>query len=150
MSSAKVVSTLYETDFVEWVNQTAQLLREHRFDAVDLENLVEEVEDLSRRERDALYSNLKVILIHLLKWQFQSERHTSSWRASIVEHRQRLQRQLKNAPSLKPYLEETFLECYEDARSLAVAETGLDLAVFPQECPYTVRETLAQDFWPIS
>jgi hypothetical protein len=148
MSSVKETTILYETDFVRWVDQTAQFLREHRFDVLDLENLVDEVEDLSRREREALFSNLKVVLMHLLKWQFQADHRSNSWRASIVEHRQRIQRQLKNSPSLRPYLETIFLECYQDARILAAAETGLDLAEFPPECPYSVTEALDHNFLP--
>lgn len=150
MTSVEETAILYETDFVRWVDQTAQFLRERRFDALDLENLIDEVEDLSRREREALFSNLKVVLMHLLKWQFQADHRSNGWRASIVGHRQRIQRELKNAPSLKPYLGQIFLECYQDARMLAAAETGLELMEFPLECPYDITETLDQDFFPAS
>ncbi len=67
-------TTLNNTDFALWAEQTAQMLKDGRIADMDLENLIEEVEDLSRRERDALYSNLKMVLLHLLKWEFQPQK----------------------------------------------------------------------------
>jgi predicted DNA-binding ribbon-helix-helix protein len=150
MASVQPMLTLYETDFVAWADQMAQLLAQRRFNELDLINLIDEVEDLSGRERQALSSNLKVILLHLLKWQFQWEQRSTSCKASIREHRQRVQRQLKDSPSLAPYLEETLIECYEDARPLALDETGLPDESLPSECPYSTHQLLDQAFWPSS
>ncbi|WP_404789339.1 DUF29 domain-containing protein [Altericista sp. CCNU0014] len=141
---------LYDTDFAQWAEQTAQMLKDGRFSEVDLENLIEEVEDLSRRERDALYSNLKIILLHLLKWEFQPHKQTNSWRASIVEHRQRIKRQIKKSPSLKSYPEEILSECYTEARELASVETRLPFDTFPAECPYAIADILDAAFLPDS
>ncbi len=140
--------SLYESDFVQWSDQTAQLLREQRFSELDLAHLIEEVEDLSGRERDALYSNLKIVLLHLLKWHYQSHKRSNSWRSSIVEHRQRIQRQVKKSPSLKSYPSEIVSDCYSDARELASVETGLPLVTFPVECPYAITTALNPDFLP--
>jgi Domain of unknown function DUF29 len=104
MTLAKQTTTLYETDFVAWADRMAALLEQRQFEDLDLINLVDEVQDLSRRERQALYSHLKVLMIHLLRWQFQPEQRSNSWDASITEHRQRINRQLKESLSLKPYL----------------------------------------------
>lgn len=73
----------YETDFVQWVEVTVQHLRNQNYAAVDWGNLSEEIEDMSRRERKALKSNLIVVLMHLLKWQFQPEQQSGSWRSTI-------------------------------------------------------------------
>lgn len=137
---------LYETDFVAWAEQQVLLLQQEQFKELDLLNLIDEVQDLSRRERQALYSNLKVILLHLLKWYYQPQSRSNSWRASIREHRQRIARQLLDSPSLKPYLEQILAECYQDARSLAGDETGLPLETFPLECLYTITEILDSNF----
>jgi hypothetical protein len=141
-------TTLYDTDFALWAEQTAQMLKDGRLSEIDLENLIEEVEDLSRRERDALYSNLKIVLLHLLKWEFQPHKQTNSWRASIVEHRQRIKRQIKKSPSLKSYPEEILSDCYTDARELASVETRLPLDTFPAECPYAIAIILSPEFLP--
>jgi hypothetical protein len=139
---------LYDTDFALWAEQTAQMLKDGRISDIDLEHLIEEVEDLSGRERDALYSNLKVVLLHLLKWEFQPHKQTNSWRASIREHRQRIKRQIKKSPSLKSYPNEILDECCNEARELAVDETGLPLNIFPAECPYAIADILSSEFLP--
>jgi hypothetical protein len=144
----QAVSTLYEADFVQWTDRTVQLLRERQFNELDLDNIIEEIEDLGRRERQALYSNLKIILLHLLKWQFQPSKKTNSWRATLREHRQRIQLQLKDSPSLKPYLSQSLDDCYANARDLAADETGLPLSSFPEICPYAIAFILDPSFLP--
>ncbi len=145
---APVVRSLYEDDFVQWCDRTAQQLRSHHFDQLDLEHLIEEVVDLGNRHRDALYSNLKVVLLHLLKWQYQPERRSNSWRASLREHRQRIRRQLQQHPSLKPYLVQCLDECYDDARALAADETGLPLYRLPQTSPYAISQIQDENWLP--
>lgn len=70
--------SLYETDFVQWIEVTIKQLRSQNYTAVDWTNLLEEIEDMSRRERKALKSNLIVVLLHLLKWQFQPDQRSGS------------------------------------------------------------------------
>jgi Domain of unknown function DUF29 len=144
----QAVSILYETDFVQWTDRTVQLLRERQFNALDLDNIIEEIQDLGRRERQALYSNLKIVLLHLLKWQFQPSKRTNSWRATLREHRQRIQLQLKDSPSLNPYLAQSVDDCYTNARDLATDETGLPLSNFPETCPYEMSLILDPGFLP--
>jgi hypothetical protein len=103
---------------------------------------------MGRRERQSLKSNLVVLLLHLLKWQFQPDQQSNSWKASIVEHRQRLQDSLEESPSLKPYLKTILLRAYGNAVERAAAETGLAEATFPQACPYTISQMMAKDFLP--
>jgi Domain of unknown function DUF29 len=144
----QATTTLYEADFALWAEQTAQMLKDGRLSEIDLENLIEEVEDLSRRERDVLYSNLKIVLLHLLRWEFQPHKQTNSWKASIAEHRQRIKRQIKKSPSLKSYPEEILSECYTETRELASIETELPIDAFPAECAYAIADILAPTFFP--
>jgi hypothetical protein len=144
----KTIPNLYDRDFAAWAERQAFLLKQRRYEELDLINLVDEVEDLSRRERQALVSNLIVVLLHLLKWQYQPEMRSGSWRGSIVEHRRRCQQALKDSPSLKPYLEEIFVQCYRDAVEQASAETELPVDTFPVECPFLLAEVLQSGFLP--
>ena len=73
------ISDLYEQDIHAWTQQTAQLLRQHRFQDLDIEHLVEELETMSRRDRQELVSRLKILLGHLLKWQHQPAHRSSAW-----------------------------------------------------------------------
>ncbi|MGB7415899.1 MAG: DUF29 domain-containing protein, partial [Thermosynechococcaceae cyanobacterium] len=118
------------------------------FNAIDLDNLVEEIEDLARRHRDALKSNLIVIMLHLLKWQYQSGKRSRSWEASILEPRFRVNEALADMPSLKSYLPEIYERCYEFARRKAAIETGLAVGVFPVRCCWDVKNLLDADYLP--
>ncbi len=140
--------SLYDQDFMLWITNMVQLLKEHRLTELDLENLIDEIEDMGRNQKHALESNLTILLMHLLKWQYQSAKRTNSWKFTIREHRQRLQKAFRDSPSLKHYCEQVFSDCYQDARNLASDETGLELAMFPVESPYAIAETLSQDFLP--
>lgn len=139
---------LYETDFVQWIETTAQQLRDQNYAAVDWANLIDEIEDMSRRERKALKSNLIVVLLHLLKWQFQPEQRSGSWRSSLREHRRRINDDLNDSPSLVPYVQTVFAECYLNAREQAADETGLSLQTLPESCPYTIEQIIDPAYLP--
>jgi len=139
---------LYETDYLKWIETTVERLQVQDYSNIDRENLIEEIEDMGRSERRNLKSNLIVVLTHLLKWQYQPQFRSGSWKGSIVEHRRRIREALKDSPSLKPYLEEVFAECYLDAVEQASAETELSVEIFPQLCPYTSAEVLDSNFLP--
>jgi len=143
-------SDLYEQDFYLWIQTTAELLKQGRLTELDLENLIEEIETMGRSEKKALRSNLEVLLMHLLKYEYQAEKRSGSWRATIREHRKRLREALEESPSLKPYFSEVFGLCYDDARLLTADETELHLAIFPEQSPFTPEQTLDPDFLPES
>jgi hypothetical protein len=86
--------------------------------------------------------------MHLLKYQYQPEKRTNSWLSSIREHRRRLKKALQTSPSLKNYLQDNLAETYDDSRDIAAIETGLDLDVFPKDCPYSVEQILNPDYLP--
>jgi hypothetical protein len=140
--------TLYETDYLQWIEATVQKLRSQKYESVDWENLIEEIEDRGRSEHRSLESNLIVVLLHLLKWQYQPEYRSGSWESSIIEHRRRIKKSLKESPSLKPYLETIFAEAYTEAVKQAKAETGLPLETFPSQCLYEILQVIDDEFLP--
>ncbi|MCW6049807.1 DUF29 domain-containing protein [Lyngbya sp. CCAP 1446/10] len=139
---------LYDTDYLRWIETTVEKLRIRDFSNIEWENLIAEIEDMGRSERRSLESNLVVIILHLLKWQFQPDRRSGSWKGSIVEHRRRIRKTLKDSPSLKPYLEEILAECYADAVEQASAKTGLSVDRFPPSCIYSAVQLLDSEFLP--
>jgi len=138
--------SLYEADYVAWVETMLQRLKQKDYSRVDWENLLEEIEDMSRRERKALKSNLTILLMHLLKWQYQPENRSGSWSGSIIEHRQRVNEALDDSPSLKPYLEEIMELAYENALERVAGETMLPESKFPSQCPYKISDFLKRGF----
>jgi hypothetical protein len=117
--------SLYETDFLRWIEVTADSLRQKNYAEVEWATLIEELEDMSRRERKGLKSNLIVVFLHLLKWQYQPTARCGSWRGSIREHRRRINDDLKDSPSLLVYYQTIFEECHGYAREQAADETDL-------------------------
>jgi hypothetical protein len=122
----------YETDFALWAEAQAAALREGRFADLDLANLIEEIDSLSRSDRNQLQNRLTKLAFHLLKLQHQPERASGSWLRTIIEQSARIRRLLKSSPSLRPALPELLAEAYVDARGAASAETRLPIATFPE------------------
>ena len=139
---------LYEADYLQWLETNLGNLRNKNYAQVDWENLLEEIEDMGRSEKRSLKSNLIIVLLHLLKWQYQPERQGGSWERSIIEHRRRIKEALKDSPSLKPYLTNILEESYTESVKQAKAETRLPLETFPQECPYSLTSILDDGFLP--
>jgi hypothetical protein len=151
------MSDLYETDIARWSEEQAALLR--RFvglkrpdfvsflsEMVDWENVAEEIEDVARSERREIANRLVVLCRHLLKWQFQPDQRSGSWRGSIVEARNGIARLKRDSPSLQSYPENVLPGAYADGRREAEAETGL--TNLPVQCPWTIDEVLDPDFLP--
>jgi hypothetical protein len=138
----------YETDFDAWASQQAAALRAKDWAALDLEHLAEEVEDLRKVERNAIRSRLRLAVSHLLKWAYQPERRSESWRATVTEARRRLQEDLESSRNLARELDPFLAWAYPRGRREAAKDTGLPLASFPETCPWPVARVLDEDFWP--
>jgi hypothetical protein len=140
--------TLYEQDFNLWLEETVNLLKNRQLDLIDYENLIEEIESMARKDKRALESNLEQILMHLLKWQYQKNKRSNSWRYSIIEHRNRLKKDFRDSPSLKPYFDNVLEDCYQTAREFASEQTGLDIKTFPVDLPFTKEQILSSNYLP--
>ena len=142
---------LYEEDFYVWTEFQAELLRKGQFEALDLENLIEEVEDLGRAEKSSVLNNAGVIIEHLLKLQYSpAQEPRNAWRASVREHRRRLRRDL--TPRLRQILSAELPELYSEIRDDTAAllrDYGEDAAAaaLPADCPY-VLDQITGDWWP--
>lgn len=141
------LATLYDRDIALWSDQMVDLLRQGKFDELDLEHLIDEVSDLGRRERDRLVSAVRLILHHLLKWQFQPERRARSWVQTIQRERINLESYLADTPSLKRIQTQDWLEkTYKIARKDTALETDLPLSQFPEKCPYSWDQIFDEGF----
>ncbi len=143
-----LTQNLYDTDFYAWTQEQAKLLRHQQWSQLDLLNLIEEIESLGKQQRAELRNRLKVLIGHLLKWEYQAERRSSSWLMTIRVQRRDTQELLEENLSLKPYLEEALQKIYESGRDLAVGETNLPLKTFPENCSYTLDEIFRDGFYP--
>lgn len=141
---------LYERDFFAWTQRQAARLRAcaRHSQAVDWDNVAEEIESLGRSDRRELANRMEVLLLHLLKWRFQPQARSSGWRGTLREQRRQIGRILNDSPSLRPTLGDVAQEEYPHARTGAAEETGLPETAFPAACPFTVEDILDPAFLP--
>lgn len=135
--------TLYEADLLAWLEAQVAELRAGRTDALDVANLIEELEAMAGSRRRALKRRLRVLLMHLLKWDVQPRRRSRSWASTIVEQRARILDLLEESPSLRRELDEAARDAYPMAVRRAMIETGLPRRTFPPELPYDSTRILS-------
>jgi Domain of unknown function DUF29 len=151
-------NTLYDRDLQLWIEQTISQLKTGKFETLDIEHLIEELTGLGKSEKNALRSNLKILLIHLLKLKVQHDvpdTMKSSWYSSVLEHRQRVLDNLADTPSLNSFLTEALEKAYPDARKGAIKEGKLakfgiripEDSEYPTTCPFAIAQILDEDFY---
>jgi Domain of unknown function DUF29 len=138
----------YNKDLYLWGQEHIKLLKQGRLNELDIEHLIEEIEDMGSSQRHAIQSHLKNLIMHLLKWQFQSNIQSHSWKTSILNARIEIFDLIDESPSLRNAPANCLEKAYSNARELASSETGLSLKTFPSECPYTIEEILKKDWLP--
>ena len=138
----------YDADFYAWTQKQADLLRREQWSAIDLPNLIEEIESLGKQQRQELRNRLSILIGHLLKWEYRPQARSRSWLATIRVQRRDLARLLQENHSLKSYFDEALRESYENARDLAMGETDLPEETFLIECSYRLSEILDDRFYP--
>ena len=123
----------YEKDFYAWTQEQANLIRQGKFNEIDTLHIIDEIESMGRSEKRALKSRLAVLLMHLLKWQYQPTFRGVSWTITIRNQRWEIAELLEDNPSLQHWVADTMLDAYKQARLNAQTETALRLDVFPEE-----------------
>jgi hypothetical protein len=136
----------YMRDFYSWLMEQARLVREGRWEAIDRENLAEEIESLGREQFNKLESALRVLLTHILKWDHQPARRSRSWALSIDAQRIEVEDVLSDNPGLKPRIAEAIARGYRRARIEAAKETGLEESEFPETCRYSFDDLMSREF----
>lgn len=138
---------LYETDENLWLEETIRLLRENRLEELDLDNLIEELESLGRRDKQRVETFLRQIIIHLLLLQYWTEEDDYNyrhWRGKIATFRVQLNKYLTT--NLKNYLSEELESIYQDAVFIVIEKTGLNQSVLPEKCCYSLEELVDKNW----
>ena len=140
----------YESDIIAWAQEQVRLLKAGQFDALDIEHIVDEIEDVGKSEQRELESRMAVLLSHLLKWQHQPERRSSSWQRTIKEQRKAIARRIAKTPSLKTDLQDTewWESVWGDALIKAADETGIAFDFLPSTCPWSEKQVFSDDYYP--
>jgi hypothetical protein len=138
----------YQTDFYSWAMAQSELARTRSSNAFDWDHVAEELRLLGVSEERELISRLRVLIMHLLKWMYQNERATASWRLTIANQRDELADHLKSNPGLKGKFETCWSKAYGLARRDAAIETELELNLFPTQAPFTPQQAIENDWLP--
>lgn len=133
---------LYELDETAWLEETARLVAERRFDQVDADSLSEYLTDMAKRDKREVKSRLAVLLQHVLKWEYQPEKRSASWETTIGHQKFELANTV-DIGSLRRHAEDVLPAAYAQAVRQAVKETGRPADTFPADCPYTLDALLA-------
>jgi hypothetical protein len=136
----------HKSDFYAWTQEQAHLLKTGQLYQIDRHNIAEELQDMGRSEKRQLESRLEILIVHLLKWQFQPSLRSRSWQLTIKEQRLRLELLMQENPSLRSHLPEALEKVYPLATLSAERETGLSL--FPETSPYNLTEIISSEFLP--
>ena len=142
---------LYETDYHLWVLETVKQLQNGNFQGIDWENLIDEISELSRREKKKLKSLLRHLWEHLLKlkyWQSELERNQAHWKGEVRNFRKQIRDELEDSPSLKNYLNEILEECFEDAKEIVSDKSQLPLEIFPESAIAPLDQVLDENWLP--
>jgi hypothetical protein len=139
-------ATLFEADETAWLETMAELIERGEFQELDYAHLAEYLAGMARRDRREVFSRLVVLLTHLLKWQYQPERRTNRWQASIIAQRQDLEG-LVDQGVLRDHAQSVIADAYTDAAEIAATEIGLMPEQLPAKCRYSLDELLEADLF---
>lgn len=140
--------TAYDTDYGVWLSEQINHLKTHEWEHLDVDNLIAELDGLSRFYKRELDSYLIVLLSQLLKWHFLPQMRSGRLRGWTSHSRRQIYRLFKDQPSLKPYTAEILVAAYADASELAAIQIEIPVSILPSECPYTIEQILDTNFFP--
>lgn len=140
---------LYEQDYQLWVETTLEQSRNGHYSGVDWENLLEEIEGITKKDKRKLMSLLTRLFEHFLKltyWELEKEYNQAGWKGEIHNFRILIKRLLKDSPSLKPYLVEILDECYQNTVKITSQKINIFSEIFPSN-PIANLEQVLDDNW---
>jgi hypothetical protein len=135
------LSDLYEADETAWLEAMAELIQHDRLQALDYPHLREYLSDMANRDRREVQNRLTTLLMHILKWVYQPDHRTRSWRSTIIEQQSELESAIGRGVLLN-HARTVLPQVYPKAVKRAAAETDLSIKAFPVECPFTLEEIL--------
>ncbi|ELX09749.1 hypothetical protein DUF29 [Janthinobacterium sp. HH01] len=142
------MTATYEDDVAEWALEQVALLRSGQWALLDIEHIAEEIEDMNISHRHQLAHRMAILMTHLLKWKHQPDRRGRSWKNTIRNQRDKIDRLLTLMPSLRRLLEdpEWDQDVWGDAVDLAGREANL--SGLPEVRIWDFGQVLSADYLP--
>ncbi|HEY9706469.1 MAG TPA: DUF29 domain-containing protein, partial [Allocoleopsis sp.] len=142
------LKNLYKIDNYQWLESTIKILRNQDFSALDLENLIEELENVNSEKRNNVINLLEQIIRNLLLleyWLSEQEYNREDWLGEIYTFRIELKRKL--TPNLRNYLANELDSIYQDALGFVQIKTKNSVD-FTDNCPYSLEQLLDIKYIP--
>ncbi len=137
------LAALYLDDETAWLDEMKRRIVDGRAEALDLDNLAELLESMASNHRNEVGSRLRILIAHLLKWDYQQEKRSVSWERTILNQRDALEVRLASR-TLRAHAVEILPTVYERAARLAMVDTRFDRDAFPAECPWSLEQILGE------
>jgi hypothetical protein len=140
------LSSIYEEDYQQWLDETVLLLKNRQVDGLDYEHLIEELEALGREQKNAVESLVIQVIQRLLLyhyWQSERDYNERHWRSELIGFRTQLE--LRLTTNLRNHLSNRLDYLYGKAKKMAAVKTDLKL---PPENPYSLADILDEDWLP--
>lgn len=145
------MTTSYDTDVIAWANEQAELIRAGQIDKLDFAHIADEIEDVGKSEQRELANRMSMLLMHLLKWEFQPSHRSNSSASTIQAQRKSIAWRLAKTPSLQKSLVEIdwLDDAWLDARNEATKETRIEFDKFPEICSWSMQQILEDGWLPM-
>ncbi|MCI4626221.1 MAG: DUF29 domain-containing protein [Candidatus Magnetoovum sp. WYHC-5] len=142
--------SLYERDFYQWALHNAAMLRQGKLTEIDVGNIAEEIESMGRGEKKELINRLAILMMHLLKLQYQPQKQkdSNSWVITIMNQRTDISFIFEDNPSLRHELDAIIEKAFKRAMIKFRNETGISQKHLPLNCPYSFEQIMDDEFWP--
>jgi len=139
--------TLYERDLDLWLENAIVQLKAGDFHNLDVENLIEELEGLSGRNKHEIENRLIRLIEHILKRCYVDMPDCyRGWEVTIINQRDKLRRLLRQSPSLKRHFLQSFYESFDTALEIVKTEYEIN---FPNTWQFScdIDAMLTAKFW---
>ena len=141
------ISKLHDRDFNLWLEEMAIAIKNRNYQAMDWDNLLEEIEDMGKSDKRALRSLVQRLIEHIFKiryWEIERDRCLQGWKSEIINFRSLISNILEDSPSLKKYLSENYLKWYQQSVNKYQKN---NLFVVPKHQPIELDIILKENFF---
>ena len=143
----------YDEDFFAWSEQQAAVLRDLARstrglpNALDLERVAEEIEDVGRAELNSVKSYIRQILAHLIKVGSEpAPGPASHWRKEVVAFHSALLDAFTPSMAQRLDLDRLWRRAIKEAEAALEDEGGAPAPGLPRDCPFGLDALVSEAF----
>lgn len=136
---------LYEQDFIALVQSQAELLRLRKFEQLDLDNLIEELECLIHTEQNLIRHHAYRLWYYLLTEKYEGFKDigVKEWHSGKAGYHHSMLESFLESPQMMEYFRNNYLEIYQHvARNWCCDRGDWEKTLLPREPPIPLEKFL--------